>query len=140
MVDSNGKGLYKRASNKVTYTSKLTKDILNGAISSDELNDYLQKVEVVNDPNLSVHNMICNKNGNVWVIEPGRGTIYSPTDETSYVVMTNFSLWDYKLTGVLGSSGADRYEIAESILYQANDLDVNGAFKILEATKQKEGE
>lgn len=139
-VDSNGKGLYKRASNNVTHTSRFTKDVLDGSIAQEDLNDYLQRIEVVNGPDFSVHNMICDNLGNVWVVEPGRGIIYSPVEETPYFIMSNFSLCDYRKTGLLAGSGTDRYATAERMLSITDTLDVTGAFKILEAVMQKDGE
>jgi hypothetical protein len=139
-VDSNGKGTYKRPSLKVTNTSKLVKDILNGTIFQDNINSYLQNIEVVNVPDFSIHNMISDNNGNVWIVEPGRGIIYSPTKETPYFIMSNFSLCDYNITGLLIGSGTERYKAAEKMLSEAYDLDVSGAFKILQSVMQKEGE
>ncbi|WP_027622909.1 hypothetical protein [Clostridium lundense] len=136
MVDSNGKGLYKRASKKVTHTSKLIDDILAGIIPSDEINRYLKNIEVVNVPNFSVHNMIVDKYGNVCIVEPGRGVIYSPASETPYFVMSNFSLWDFKNNGELNGNGIDRYKTAKELLDKSNNLDVDTAFQILEALKQ----
>lgn len=140
LVDSNGKGLYKRPSKYVNHTSKLVKEILNGTIPAYDIGAYLERVEIVNIPNYSVHNLICDNYGNVWVTEPGRGVIHSPVKEAAYFILTNFSLCDYKTTGLLEGSGVDRYKIAENLLSKAKDIDVNGAFKILEAAMQKDGE
>ena len=140
MVDSNGKGLYKRPSKKVTSTIKLVKEVLNGTIISEDLCTYLENMEIVNVPDFSIHNMICDKQGNVWVIEPGRGIIHSPAKDKPYFIMSNFSLCDYKETGLLTGSGVDRYEIADEMLSKADNLDVEGAFKILESVMQKDGE
>jgi hypothetical protein len=54
--------------------------------------------------------------------------------------MSNFSLCDYKETGLLVGSGTDRYETAERMLHESDDLDVDGAFKILEAVMQRDCE
>lgn len=140
MVDSNGKGLYKRPSKKITSTIKLVKDILNGTIPPDKLNSYLETIEIVNVPDYSIHNMICDKYGNVWVTEPGRGIVHSPSKESPYFIMSNFSLYDFKETGLLTGTGVDRYEIAEKALSKDANLDVEGAFKILESVMQKDGE
>ncbi|WP_026478218.1 hypothetical protein [Alkaliphilus transvaalensis] len=140
MVDSNGKGLYKRASKKVTHTSKLVGDVLDRIIEPDEINRYLENIEVVNGPDFSVHNMIVDRHGNVWVVEPGRGVICSPTKETPYFVMTNFSLCDYKESGELKGDGIDRYKTAKKLLDKPDNLDVGAAFQILEAVKQSSGE
>lgn len=140
MVDSNGKGLYKRASKKVTHTSKLVGDVLDGIIPPDEISRYLENIEVVNGPDFSVHNMIVDRCGNVWVVEPGRGVIYSPVDETPYFVMSNFSLCDFKESGKLKGDGTDRYKTAKKLLDKSNNLDVGTAFQVLEAVKQSKGE
>lgn len=140
IVDSNGKGLYKRASKKVTHTSKFAGDILAGTIPPDEINLYLENIEVVNGPDFSVHNMIVDKGGNVWVVEPGRGIIYSPANETPYFVMSNFSLCDFEKSGKLEGGGTDRYKAAQDLLDKADNLNVDTAFQILEAVKQSDGE
>jgi len=138
-VDSNGKGLYKRAKN-VAHSSRLTGDVLAGVIPSDEISRYLERVEIVNGPDFSVHNMIADKHGNVWVVEPGRGVLYSPADESPLFVMTNFSLIDWKSSGRLKGDGIDRYETAQKLLDQTKNIDVPAAFEILEAVKQSGGE
>jgi hypothetical protein len=84
--------------------------------------------------------MISDKEGNVWVVEPGRGIIHSPAKETPYSIMSNFSLLDYKETGLLTGTGTDRYVTADKMLCKAGNLDVNGAFEILEAVSQRDGE
>lgn len=106
----------------------------------DELNSYLQKIEVVNVPDFSAHNMISDSHGNVWVVEPGRGTLFSPVKEKSHFVMSNFSLIDYDTTGSTNGDGFERYEAAEKRLCESDDLSVADAFRILDATAQKDGE
>jgi len=140
LTDSNGRGLHRRSSNKVTHTTKLVKDVLNGRISLIDLKSYLQKIQVVNVPDFSCHNMICDKYGNVWVVEPGRGIIYSEANESPYFIMSNFSLCDYRETGVLTGIGTDRFLTSDNLLSKADDLDINSAFKILESVMQKDGE
>ena len=140
MVDSNGKGLYKRPSKKVTSTIKLVKEVLDGTIISEDLCTYLEKMEIVNVPDFSIHNMICDKDGNVWVTEPGRGILHSSAKDTPYFIMSNFSLCDYKETELLTGSGVDRYEMADKMLSKADNLDIEGTFKILQSVMQKDGE
>lgn len=140
IVNSNGKGDYKRASKKVTHTSKLTVDLLSGAISPNELRSYLDSVEVVNSPDLSVHNMIVNAQGEVWIVEPGRGVIYSPANESPYFVMTNFSLCDCGQSGTPKGDGADRYKMASALLNGIENMSVDTAFQVLEAVKQEQGD
>lgn len=138
-VDSNGKGLYKRASKKVTHTSKFSSDILAGIILPEQISGYLENVEVVNGPDFSVHNMIVDKDGNVWIVEPGRGVIYSGVDEVPYFVMTNFSLCDMQVSEELQGEGADRYITAKTMLEKNFNINVNTAFEILESVKQSDG-
>ena len=140
MVESNGKGLYRRPSRKVTHVTKLVKDVLNGTILPHDLNNYFQNIEVVNVPDFSLHSMIVDKDGSVWVVEPGRGIMQSSAKETPYFVMSNFSLYDYKTTGKLSGCGTDRYETAEKMLSGADNLDTAGAFKVLKAAVQKDGD
>lgn len=139
-VESNGRGLYKRASKKVTHTSKFSGDILAGTISSNEINEYLKNIEIVNGPDFSVHNMIVDKDGNVWVVEPGRGVINSRAHEAPYFIMTNFSLCDFKETGTLVGAGVDRYTMVQKVMDTTDDLDIEEAFEILRTVKQSEGE
>lgn len=138
VVNANGKGLYKPPSKKVTNTSKLVAQVLNGTIATAELDEYLHRMEVVHIPVWSTHNMICDEEGNVWVVEPGRGIISSRAEESQYFVMTNFSLWDYKNESVKCDCG--RYRTVSNALLKEEDLDVAKAFRILESAKQSEGE
>ncbi len=139
MVDSNGNGLYKRGKN-VVHTIKLITDVLSGKLAQESISVFLSEKEIVNVPDNSCHNLIVDKNGNAWVVEPGRGIIHSPADESSFYLMTNFSLIDWRTSGKLEGSGVDRYKIAGDLLSKASHLDVIQAFEILEATKQSEGE
>lgn len=132
MVDSNGKGLYRRPSTKATHTTKLIADILSGALRTDDLNDYLARVEVVNTPDWSCHNLICDPAGNAWVVEPGRGNIYSPAGETPFVVMANVSVVD--------GATCPRTDIVTRMLAESSTVDVPRAFEILSAAAQTEGE
>jgi len=138
VVNSNGKGLYKRPSKKVTHTTKLITDILNGVICAEKLEDFLKNVEVVNTPDWSCHNMICDSNANVWIIEPGRGNIFSPVGSTSYFAMTNFSLYDYMNDN--NNCECNRYKIATSELSKVKEINIDKAFKILDSVKQVNGE
>lgn len=138
VVDSNGKGLYRRPSKKVTHSTKLISDILSGSIQVDTLSEYLSNVEVVNTPDWSCHNMICDSNANTWAIEPGRGNIFNSAKDSDYFTMTNFSLWDKLYENV--KSDCLRYKTVTSKLEEVNELDVDSAFKILDSVSQREGE
>ncbi len=135
-VDSNEKGTYKRISKTRTLTVYVVRDILEGKIKIDDINDYLEKMEIVNAPNLSAHNLIADENGNVWIIEPGRGTIRNEKDESPYYIMTNFSLIDYKVGKTYTDNGFDRYIEVKNNLDKEKELSVKIAFDILEKVKQ----
>jgi hypothetical protein len=135
-VDSNGKGLYKRKSKTRTLTSYLIGDILNGNVLTNNLDNYLDTMEVVNGPNQSTHNMIVDKNSNIWVIEPGRGKVKNNTKDSQYFVMTNFSIIDFNAGKEYKDNGFDRYKEVENNLKRLKTLTVNDTFKILEKVKQ----
>ena len=138
LVDSNGKGLYKRPSSKVTHTSKLVADVMSGVIQPEEFGAYLNRTEVVNAPGWSCHNMICGPQGDVWVTEPGRGIIFNAGDDTPYFVMTNFSLWD--MLHQNGGADCSRYQAVTAVLSKAEVVDVDVAFRALDAAKQHSSE
>lgn len=138
VVNSNGKGLYRRPSKKVTHTTKIVTDILDGVILSDNIEEYLKNVEVVNTPDWSTHNMICDSQANVWVVEPGRGNIYNSAISSPYFVMSNFSIWDY--IEEKANCECTRYKKVSDKLSQVVELNIEQAFEILESAKQVEGE
>lgn len=138
LVNSNGKGLYRRPSTRVTHTSKLVSDILNGILAPEQLKDYLDRVEVVNTPDWSCHNMICDSAANVWIIEPGRGNIYSSANESPFYVMTNSSLVD--LQNGQSEYTCNRHTLVSERLAGIGEMNVQKAFEILEAASQTEGE
>jgi hypothetical protein len=135
-VDSNGKGLYKRISKTRTLTVSLVKDILEDKIKSNDLDNYLGAMEIVNAPNLCTHNLIADKNGNVWVIEPGRGKIKNMVNESPYFIITNFSLIDYNEGKKYTEYGFNRYMEVEKYLKKIKTLTIKNTFEILEKVKQ----
>lgn len=138
VVNSNGKGLYRRPSKKVTHTTKLISDILNGIINPENLEEYLANIEVVNTPGWSCHNMLCDSVGNAWVVEPGRGNIKNSADSSPFFVMTNFSLWDHLNENAL--CDCIRYKTASKELEKVEELNIEKAFNILDSVSQRNGE
>jgi hypothetical protein len=138
VVNSNGKGLYKRASKKVTHTTKLITDILSEVIHPENLDEYLANIEVVNTPDQSCHNMICDSNANVWVVEPGRGNIINPANSSLFFIMTNFSLWDHLHENA--ECDCNRFKTVSSELENAKQLNIDSAFNILDSVSQRDGE
>ena len=139
-VDSNGKGNYRRPSAKVTHTSKIVADVLDGALAPEQIGEYLKTVEVVNTPDWSTHNMIVLPNGDVYIAEPGHGVLYSPKEEAPFFVMTNFSLLDARENGFAAGDGAERYRAVTGLLTGVKSLRVSEAFSVLDAAKQETGE
>jgi hypothetical protein len=135
-VDSNGNGLYKRINKNRTLNIYLIKNLLEGEIPINDLNKYLDTLEIVNAPNFSTHNLIADKNSNIYVVEPGRGIIKNKKQEAPYFVMTNFSLIDYNSGKKYNDNGFDRYEKVNTELKKAKKINVKEAFKILEKVKQ----
>ncbi len=131
IVDSNGKGAYRRPSRYVTHTTKLVGDVLNETIPAADIGRYLKETEVVNTPDISTHNLIADKHGNVWIVEPGRGVLYSPCEESPYYAMANFSLCDSS-----GTSSCGRYDTVIKMLDDNRSATVDQAFDILYAAKQ----
>lgn len=138
VVNSNGKGLYRRPSTKVTHTTKLISDIINGTLLSENIKDYLDRVEVVNSPDWSCHNMIIDQNDNVLIVEPGRGNLLSMRNESKYFVMANNSIIDIK--NGIGDDNCERYRNANAMLCEIQKMDIYKAFNILEKISQIEGE
>lgn len=132
MVESNGKGLYRRPSVKVTHTSKLVSDILEGVIQPEHLGEYLARIEVVNTPDWSCHNLICDSAANAWIVEPGRGNIHFPEDATPFVIMANVSVVD--------GCTSPRTDTTIRMLNESREVTVERAFEILAAVAQTEGE
>ncbi len=60
LVDSNGKGAYKRGKN-VVHTIKLITDVLGGTLGSEQFPDYFREKEIVNVPNHSCHSMLTDR-------------------------------------------------------------------------------
>lgn len=136
-VDSNGKGDYKRGKGPM-HTTKFLTDIIENKIELDKLNDFFRETRIVNVPNWSTHNMICDSHQNVWMIEPGRGIIYYKASDYKYCIMTNESVWDVLNEGK--TIECPRYQLAEKLLEENKRVTVDKAFQILDCVKQSEGE
>ncbi|NLW78429.1 MAG: hypothetical protein GXY32_03325 [Ruminococcaceae bacterium] len=137
LCDSNKRGRYRPTSDTSICSAHFTIRVANKRILPADMTDFLSHVEMTNNPRGNVHNMVADVDGNIWVVEPGRGFYYSPMGDTPYVVMTNFSLIDYWETGVRRNMGAARYDTASNMLDAADDLTVQQAFDILQALAQE---
>ncbi|MDW2797933.1 hypothetical protein RZO55_10140 [Clostridium boliviensis] len=131
-VDSNGKGCYRRSTG-ITHTSKFLSEIIDGKIDVENLEVYLSQTEIVNVPDLSTHNMICTEQGNVWIIEPGRGNRYRELGDGEFQIMTNDPIFDVHEEDNISCG---RYKKGKEVLNQNVTFDVSKAFELLSDMKQ----
>ena len=139
LVDSNGEGRYKRQNDKRWVTTSLIKYIMDKDVEFEDVKDVLDKVEIVNGPKTSTHNLIVDPKGNTCVVEPGRKNIFSDAKNSEWYVVTNFPLSDYKETTPVNvsGSGSDRYlKVVDKFSKLDNSLTVEKGFEILESVKQ----
>lgn len=136
-----GKGAYKRASATRKHTQALAEYVLAGDVSCKAFPTWLDKMEIVNSPGQSCHNLVVDDMGNAWVVEPGRGHRESPRDESPWFVMANCPLVGRAPGAAPAGDGATRHLLAETLFAQAgNALDVTDAFAVLRQVAQTEGE
>ncbi|MEJ5223559.1 MAG: hypothetical protein WHV44_03815 [Anaerolineales bacterium] len=139
MVDPNENGVYKRQSAKRWVTSKLIDTILKTSLGFSEIISILEQVKIVNAPNLSTHNLIVDRNGDICIVEPGRKNIISRKEESDWFILTNFPISDYKgiaPTNVMGS-GSDRYMKGLRLLKQQDkQMGIQSGFSILRELQQ----
>lgn len=137
LVNACEKGKYRRGKG-VVHSTKFLTEIIDNKICVDTLKQYLENIEIVNVPNFSTHNMICDIQSNVWIIEPGRGNIYSSLKSNEFQVMTNFSLVD--ATKNKETNYCKRFNNVNKLLSELVNMNVQKAFEILRVAKQSEGE
>lgn len=128
-------GRYRR-SPECSRLDLLAGQLINAQISFDEAAKIAQVKKFVNVPSVSFHSHLSNKQGEVLVIEPGRGT---KTIDADYSVMTNFALFDEDGTKNETGAGYDRYCKAVDILKNSCDFSIQDALGLLYAVRQ-EGE
>lgn len=137
MVEPNELGKYRRGKG-VVHTSRLLSEIINGKILVDELEEYLSQTEIVNVPDYSTHQMICDTKGDVWIIEPGIGKLHQPLENGEFQLMTNTSLLNH--INKEEAPICPRYAIAKELLSSTAPFDTAAALEILKAVQQSEGE
>ncbi len=139
LVDSNGEGKYKRQNDKRWVTTALIQYIMGSDVEFEDVKEVLGKVEVVNAPKASTHNLIADSEGNTCVVEPGRKNIFSGVHDSKLCVVTNFPLSDYEETtpSAVSGSGSDRYQgVLEKLAKLKYALTIEQGFEILESVKQ----
>ena len=120
----------------VIHTADFVKKVLNGKISMEHMDSFLDKHKIVNPPKNSLHTMVAQANGSSYIIEPGRGNIkYDKTQR--YAVMSNCSVYEASQNGKYDGFGVDRQLKAEKMLGNAdNSFNVENAFDVLNAVHQ----
>ena len=139
MVDANEKGRYKRQNDKRWVTTALIQYIMRSGAGFDEVKDVLKRVEIVNAPNSSTHNLIADRHGNIAIVEPGVKNIFTEPADSGWYAMTNFPLTDCGegLAANGTGSGSDRYHRVLSALAKLNGpMTVEQGFEVLKSVKQ----
>ena len=139
MVDSHGAGVYKRQTDKRWVTTSLIKFILENDVQFEDLKTKLQRTEIVNAPNLSTHNLIVDRQGNICVVEPGRRNIFTEPHDSHWYIMTNFPLSDYAeiVPPSPSGGGSDRYVKALNMLASMSGrMTVEQGFEVLKGVAQ----
>jgi hypothetical protein len=142
----------KHPSDKVWTTRKLVESVLR---SEEKIPELLNRIEVINAPEVSMHNMIVCPSGDVYAVEPGRRIIASPREESPFFLMANFPLSRYKGAGTglteiklsqpvnsafaartpAGNTGGERYETVRKLLLELpEDYQVTDVFPALDAS------
>ncbi len=148
----------KHSSDKIWTTRKLVENVLRGEENIPEL---LGRIEVINAPEVSMHNMIVCPSGDVYAVEPGRRVIHSPREESPFFLMTNFPLSRYKGAGTgmteiklsqpvnsafaartpVSNTGGERYETARKLLLELpEEYRVTDVFPVLDATLETDSD
>jgi hypothetical protein len=99
----------------------------------------LQRVEIVNAPNQSTHNLIVDRSGKTCLVEPGRKNVYSEQQDSDWYVMTNFPLSDYEaiIPYTVSGIGADRYlKTLEALARLNKPMSVEDGFEVLKGVIQ----
>jgi hypothetical protein len=139
LVDANGEGKYKRQSAKRWVTTALIQYVMKDNVKFEDVKEVLERVEIVNAPKSSTHNLIVDPEGKTCVVEPGRKNIFSDGNDSDWCIVTNFPISEYDETTpkAVSGSGSDRYQEVFGQLSRLNDpLTVAQGFEILESVKQ----
>ncbi len=139
MVDSNGAGQYQRQTDKRWVTTSLITYIMEDHTCFDDVKGVLQRVEIVNAPHASTHNLITDRYGKTCVVEPGRRNLYTEPHDSDWYVMTNFPLSDYDeiVPQAVSGSGTDRYlKTLEMLATLSQRMSVESGFEALKGVIQ----
>ena len=139
MVDSNGRGQYKRQNNKRWITTSLVEYVMGNDVEFEAVRTAVEQVEIVNAPQASTHVMIVDRFGRTGVVEPGRSRVFSDARDSTWQVMTNFPLSDYAeiVPSQVEGGGSDRYlRVLDMAASLGGKVEVEQGFEILRAVRQ----
>lgn len=138
-VDSNGEGQYKRQSATRWVTTSLIQFIMDNDIHFVDIREMIQRLEIVNAPKSSTHNVIVDRDGNICIVEPGRRNIFTEPIDSDWYVITNFPLSDYDeiVPTDLSGSGVDRCLKSHELLSVVDEpITVIQGFEVLKNAAQ----
>jgi len=138
-VGANEKGKYKRQTDKRWVTTKLIQFTMEGDRRFEGIMEELERVEIVNVPKISTHNLIVDPGGDLCLVEPGRRNIFSEKSDTEWYVVSNFPLSDYEevVPAAVMGTGADRYlKVLEGLSALRGPMTVERGFEILKSVQQ----
>ena len=139
MVDSNGAGQYKRQNDSRWVTSALVRFIMDTGASLEDIRQVLGRVEIVNAPRSSTHQLIADRQGSSCVVEPGRKIIFTTPRDSGWYAMTNFPLSDYAeaLPAQVKGGGAERYlKLLSAAAALDGPMTVERGFELLKTVRQ----
>jgi len=130
--------------NGETGTSTRDKDIyridllvdryIKNKISYGDITEIINTKKVINLPNVSLHSLIGDKNGNILLIEPDYGY---KKNEKNYAVASNFPIIPTLDDYTNPFYGKDRYDKATEILEKSdNTFSVYDGLKLLKEVSQ----
>ncbi|MBN1267320.1 MAG: hypothetical protein JXA25_17650 [Anaerolineales bacterium] len=105
----------------------------------EDIKAVLERVEIVNAPKASTHNMIVDTDGTTCLVEPGRKNIFTGVDDSDWYVVTNFPLADYEepVPTVVSGSGSDRYlQVLDIMSVLQGPMNADRGFEILKSVEQ----
>ena len=133
-VHGNSAGAYQDRRNCMTIAN-LTEQFIKAQISFDEVLQIVQSKNIVYAPDATMQAMLSDIHGRTLVIEPGIGY---REEQSTYSLITNYSLMKPESTRDFIVPGDDRYERALQLLNNyKNEFTVSDAFTLLHTVRQE---
>ena len=133
-VHGNSAGAYQDDGNYMTIAD-LTEQFIKAQISFDEVLQIVKSKKIVYASDSTMQAMLSDVYGRTLVIEPGIGY---REEQSTYSLITNYSLMKPESTRDFIVPGDDRYERALQLLDSCkNEFSVSDAFTLLHAVRQE---